>query len=53
MTCGPTVAVIITSLQNADTGKTAASDGKFRQHFAKNATSRSRVQSNLTFPAAF
>jgi hypothetical protein len=35
MTSGPTVAVIITSLQNADTGKTTASDGKFRQDFAK------------------
>src|ERR1700730_10040112 len=38
MTSGPTVAVIITSLQNADTGKTTASDGKFRQDFAKKAT---------------
>jgi len=35
MTSGPTLAVIITSLQNADTGKTTASDGKFRQDFAK------------------
>jgi hypothetical protein len=35
MTSGPTVAVIITSLQNADTGKTTTSDGKFRQDFAK------------------
>jgi hypothetical protein len=54
MTSGPTLAVIITSLQNADTGKTTASDGKFRQDFAKkNATSRSREQPNLRFPVAF
>jgi hypothetical protein len=47
MTSGPTVAVIITSLQNADTGKTTASDGKFRQDFAKK-TRQADQESNRT-----
>jgi hypothetical protein len=47
MTSGLTEAVIIISLQNADTGKTTASDGKFRKGFAKT-TRRADQESNRT-----